>query len=139
MEPVAEAARAAGATTVEMVHWEATDVASPREGDRRRLRRFGDIDLVYAPAGILGSQEAFEADPTFAAKAFDINLTGLVSSCLVVAGPNATPGPRRNRGDVLGGRGHGHARTTTSTAPPRPASTPSPRVSATPWWTRVCG
>ncbi|MCZ7630046.1 MAG: SDR family NAD(P)-dependent oxidoreductase [Microthrixaceae bacterium] len=45
----------------------------------------GDIDLVYAPAGILGSQAAFDEDPAFAAKAFDINTTGLVSACLVVA------------------------------------------------------
>ena len=35
--------------------------------------RFGSIDLVYVPAGILGSQEAFDADPTFAAKAVEIN------------------------------------------------------------------
>ncbi len=85
MEPVAEAARAAGATTVEMIHWESTDVASHEKVLGEVFERFGDIDLVYAPAGILGSQEAFDADPTFAAKAFDINLTGLVSSCLVVA------------------------------------------------------
>jgi len=47
--------------------------------------RFGSIDLVYVPAGILGSQEAFDADPTFAAKAVEINFGGLVSACLVVA------------------------------------------------------
>lgn len=40
---------------------------------------------MYVPAGILGDQEAFEADPTFAATAFDVNTTGVVSSCLVVA------------------------------------------------------
>jgi decaprenylphospho-beta-D-erythro-pentofuranosid-2-ulose 2-reductase len=82
---VAEAARAAGATTVEEVHWEATDVASHEKVIGDVFDRFGDIDLVYAPAGILGSQEAFDADPTFAAAAVDINLTGLVSSGLVVA------------------------------------------------------
>lgn len=85
MDVVAEAARAAGATTVETVHWEATDVDSHEKVIGEVFDTFGDIDLVYAPAGILGSQEAFEADPTFAAKAFDINCTGLVSSCLVVA------------------------------------------------------
>ncbi len=85
MEPVAEAAAAAGATTVEMVHWESTDFASHEKVIGEVFDRFGDLDLVYAPAGILGSQEAFDADPTFAAKAFDINLTGLVSSCIAVA------------------------------------------------------
>lgn len=85
MEPVAEAARRAGATTVEMVHWEATDVASHEKVIGDVFDTHGDIDLVYAPAGILGSQAAFDEDPAFAAKAFDINTTGLVSACLVVA------------------------------------------------------
>lgn len=84
MEPVAEAVRAAGADTVELVHWEATDVDSHRKVIDDVFDRFGDIDLVYAPAGILGSQAAFDADPVFAAKAVEINFGGLVSSCLVV-------------------------------------------------------
>jgi decaprenylphospho-beta-D-erythro-pentofuranosid-2-ulose 2-reductase len=92
MEPVAEAAKRAGATTVEMVHWEATDVASHAKVIGDVFATHGDIDLVYAPAGILGSQEAFEEDPTFAAKAFDINTTGLVSACLVTAGHMKTQG-----------------------------------------------
>jgi decaprenylphospho-beta-D-erythro-pentofuranosid-2-ulose 2-reductase len=85
MEPVAEAVRAAGAETVELVHWEATDLESHRKVIDDVFDRFGDIDLVYVPAGILGSQPAFEADPVFAAKAFEINLGGIVSSCLVAA------------------------------------------------------
>lgn len=92
MEPVADAARRAGATTVEMVQWEATDVASHAKVIGDVFDTHGDIDLVYAPAGILGSQEAFDEDPTFAAKAFDINTTGLVSACLVVAGHMKTQG-----------------------------------------------
>ena len=85
MDSVADAARSAGATTVETIHWESTDVASHEKVIGGVFDTYGDIDLVYAPAGILGSQEAFEDDPTFAARAFDINCTGLVSSCLVVA------------------------------------------------------
>ena len=85
MEPVAEALTKAGATTVEMVHWESTDFESHRKVIDDVFDRFGDIDLVYTPAGILGSQAAFEADPVFAAKAIEINFAGLVSSCLVVA------------------------------------------------------
>lgn len=85
MEPVADAARASGATTVELVHWEATDVDSHRTVIDDVFDRFGDIDLVFVPAGILGSQAAFDADPVFAAKAVAVNFGGLVSSCLLVA------------------------------------------------------
>lgn len=85
MEPVAEAAKRAGATTVELLHWEATDVAGHQEAIGSVFDTHGDIDLVYAPAGILGNQDAFEKDPCFAAKAFDINTTGLIAACLVVA------------------------------------------------------
>lgn len=92
MEIVADAARAAGATTVELVHWEATDFASHDKVIGEIFERFGDIDLVYAPAGILGSQESFDADPTFAAVAVDINFTGLVSSCIAVANRFRTQG-----------------------------------------------
>jgi decaprenylphospho-beta-D-erythro-pentofuranosid-2-ulose 2-reductase len=83
MEPVAEAVARAGAETVELVHWEATDVDSHRKVIDEVFDRFGDIDLVYVPAGILGDQAAFEADPAFAAKAVEINFGGLVSACLV--------------------------------------------------------
>jgi decaprenylphospho-beta-D-erythro-pentofuranosid-2-ulose 2-reductase len=85
MEAVADDLRAAGATTVEIVLWDATDVASHPKVLGEIFDRHGDIDLVYAPAGILGSQEAFDADPAFAAKAVEINFGGLVSASLVVA------------------------------------------------------
>ncbi|MEZ5239300.1 MAG: SDR family NAD(P)-dependent oxidoreductase [Microthrixaceae bacterium] len=85
MEPVAEAARRAGATTVETIHWEATDIESHDKVISEVFEAHGDIDLVYVPAGILGSQEAFDADPAFAARAFEINTSGVVSSCLVAA------------------------------------------------------
>ncbi len=85
MELVADAARAAGATTVELVHWEATDTAGHAKVISEIFDTHGDIDFVYAPAGILGDQAAFDADPAFAALAAQINYTGLVSSCLAVA------------------------------------------------------
>lgn len=94
MESVAEDLRAAGATTVEIVHWDATDHASHAKVLGEVFDRVGDIDLVYAPVGILGSQEAFDADPAFAAKAVEINFAGLVSASLVVA-------------DLLKAQGHG--------------------------------
>lgn len=92
MEIVADAARAAGAETVELVHWESTDFASHEKVIGDVFDRFGDIDLVYAPAGILGSQEAFDRDPAFAAAAVDINFAGLVSSCIAVAARLRTQG-----------------------------------------------
>jgi len=84
MESVADAVRSAGAT-VELRQWDATDVASHTKVIGDIFDEFGDIDLVYAPAGILGDQAAFEADPAFAAKAVEINFGGLVSASLVVA------------------------------------------------------
>lgn len=85
MESVAEDLRAAGARTVELRHWDATDVSSHPKVIGEIFDEFGDIDLVYAPAGILGSQDAFDADPAFAAAAVQINFGGLVSASLVVA------------------------------------------------------
>ena len=85
MEVVADAAKAAGATTVEMVHWEATDTASHSRIIDEIFDTYGDMDFVYAPAGILGDQAAFDADPAFAAVAAQINYSGLVSSCIAVA------------------------------------------------------
>lgn len=84
MESVADAVRSAGAT-VELRHWDATDVSSHTKVIGDIFDEFGDIDLVYSPAGILGDQAAFEADPPFAAKAVEINFGGLVSASLVVA------------------------------------------------------
>jgi decaprenylphospho-beta-D-erythro-pentofuranosid-2-ulose 2-reductase len=84
MEKVAEPLRSAGAT-VELRQWDATDAGAHTKVLGDIFDEFGDIDLVYAPAGILGSQEAFEADPAFAAKAVEINFGGLAAACLVVA------------------------------------------------------
>ena len=84
MDDVAADLRAEGAT-VELRDWDATDVASHAGVIGDIFDEFGDIDLVYAPAGILGSQEAFDRDPAFAAAAVQINFGGLVSASLVVA------------------------------------------------------
>ncbi len=84
MESVAEDLTRAGAT-VDIRRWDATDVDSHTKVLGDIFDEIGDVDLVYAPVGILGSQEAFEADPAFAAKAVEINFGGLVSASLVVA------------------------------------------------------
>lgn len=84
MESVAAELRSMGAH-VELRHWDATDVASHRKVIGEVFEQFDDIDLVFAPAGILGDQQAFESDPEFASAAIAINFGGLVSACLVAA------------------------------------------------------
>lgn len=85
MESVAEDLKRVGAPTVDIVPWDATEVTTHREVISDIFAKYGDIDLVYAPVGILGSQEAFEADPAFAATAININFAGLAAACLVIA------------------------------------------------------
>lgn len=85
MESVAADLKAAGIDTVELVTWDATDVASHEEVIGGVFERFGDIDLVYVPAGLLGDQEAFDADPVYAAKVAEVNYSGLVSAGLTAA------------------------------------------------------
>lgn len=85
MESVASDLERVGTAQVEIVHWDATDVATHRETLGKIFEDHGDIDFVYAPVGILGSQEAFEADPAFAAAAININFGGLAAACLVIA------------------------------------------------------
>src|SRR5690606_15518830 len=58
MEAVAEPLRAVGAT-VELRHWDATDAENHAEVLGAIFDEFDTIDLVYAPVGILGSQDAF--------------------------------------------------------------------------------
>ncbi|MEZ5268587.1 MAG: SDR family NAD(P)-dependent oxidoreductase [Microthrixaceae bacterium] len=51
MDSVADAARSAGATTVETIHWESTDVASHEKVIGGVFDTYGDIDLVYRLRG----------------------------------------------------------------------------------------
>ncbi len=45
----------------------------------------GDIDIVLVAFGVLGDQEAFEADPDLAVDAAQVNYVGAVSVCLGAA------------------------------------------------------
>lgn len=85
MEAVAQDLRAVGIPTVELVTWDATAVDSHEEIIGGVFERFGDIDLVYVPAGLLGDQDAFDADPVYAAKVAQVNYSGLVSAGLTAA------------------------------------------------------
>ena len=85
MESTATELTSAGVDNVEIVTWDATDVASHPEVIGGVFDKVGDIDFVYIPAGLLGDQEAFENTPAFAAKVAEVNYGGLISAGLVVA------------------------------------------------------
>jgi decaprenylphospho-beta-D-erythro-pentofuranosid-2-ulose 2-reductase len=76
---------AAGATTVEAISFDALDSASHPAVIADAFSRVGDIDLVIAAFGLLGDQDAFEADPVAAAHAVQANYVGAVSSLLAAA------------------------------------------------------
>ena len=85
LEEAAEAARAAGADTVEIVAYDTTDLAGVTTVIDAVFDRFGDIDVVLAAAGALGDQSELETDPVAAAELITTNFTGLASSLLAVA------------------------------------------------------
>ena len=70
---------------VELVAFDAADVADHRQVVDTAFDRLGDVDLVLLAFGVLGDQEAFEADPAEAAAAVAVNLGGAVSVGLLVA------------------------------------------------------
>jgi len=80
----AEEARAAGAESVETVAFDARDVAGARAFADDVFDRFGDFDIVLVGAGVLGDQEADEADPEAAATVITTNFTGLAAAMLAV-------------------------------------------------------
>ena len=83
MAPVADRLRAAGAERVEIVAWDALDVASH---DTAVASAFdaagGDVDGVLLAAGVLGDQDECDADPAAAAELVTANYTGPVSTLL---------------------------------------------------------
>jgi decaprenylphospho-beta-D-erythro-pentofuranosid-2-ulose 2-reductase len=95
MAPVADRLRTAGADRVEVVAWDALDVAGHAAAVDAAFAAAGtDLDGVVLAAGVLGDQDAFDADPAAAAEAIVANYAGPVSTLLHVA--------RR-----LEGQGHG--------------------------------
>ncbi|MCU1453004.1 MAG: short-chain dehydrogenase/reductase [Acidimicrobiales bacterium] len=85
LEPVAAELRDAGATTVEVVAFDAQDTTSHATVLGDVFDRHPDLDVVLLAFGVLGSQPEFEADPSAAAAAVQANYVGAVSSGLVVA------------------------------------------------------
>jgi decaprenylphospho-beta-D-erythro-pentofuranosid-2-ulose 2-reductase len=65
---------------VEVVGFDARDTASHERVVGEVFDRDGDIDLVFSAFGVLGDQEAFDADPAAAADAVVVNFAGQVSA-----------------------------------------------------------
>ena len=85
LEAAAEAARSAGADTVEIVAFDTTDLAGSPAVIDAVFEKFGDIDLVLAAAGALGNQSEMENDPVAASELITTNFTGLAGSLLAAA------------------------------------------------------
>ena len=82
-EAAAKELRGAGAATVEVVRFDATD--GPQEHRRiveEAFDRHGDIDLVLVTAGVLPDQEEALRDARVAVEAIRANFLGLVSAVL---------------------------------------------------------
>jgi decaprenylphospho-beta-D-erythro-pentofuranosid-2-ulose 2-reductase len=85
LAPFVAELRALGATTVELVQFDADrpdDHAAVIGGAFDRHR---DLDVVVLAFGVLGDQAAFDADPMLAVAAARTNYVGAVSAALVVA------------------------------------------------------
>lgn len=76
---------AAGATEVETVAFDALDPHAHVATIDDVFAADGDIDVVLIAFGVLGDQDAFEADPVAAAEAATVNYAGAVSSGLAAA------------------------------------------------------
>jgi decaprenylphospho-beta-D-erythro-pentofuranosid-2-ulose 2-reductase len=77
--------RAAGATDVDTVAFDALDPASHEKIIDGIFEAHGDIDVVLLAFGVLGDQKEFDADPASAAEAIAANFGGAVSAGLAVA------------------------------------------------------
>jgi decaprenylphospho-beta-D-erythro-pentofuranosid-2-ulose 2-reductase len=87
MAAVAARLRRAGAERVEIVDWDATDIAAHGAAVDAAFRAVGDgadVDAVVLAAGVLGDQEDFDRNPAAAADAVVANYAGPVSTLLHV-------------------------------------------------------
>ena len=75
----AEELRAAGATTVEPLVFDARDTASHEQFVEQAFSRDGDIDLALVAFGVLGDQERSAADAGAALEVLETNFTGTAS------------------------------------------------------------
>lgn len=85
LEPVAERLRAAGLEQVDLVAFDAAATATHAAVIDEVWAAHPDLDVVISAFGVLGDQDAFDADPQAAADAAVVNYAGAVSSSLAVA------------------------------------------------------
>jgi decaprenylphospho-beta-D-erythro-pentofuranosid-2-ulose 2-reductase len=83
-DPVAADLRRRGATTVDVIAFDAADFGS-HEKIIDSVFESHDIDAVLLAFGVLGDQATFDDDPAAAAAAVEVNYVGGVSSGLAVA------------------------------------------------------
>jgi decaprenylphospho-beta-D-erythro-pentofuranosid-2-ulose 2-reductase len=76
---VAAELRAAGATAVDTVAFDATDFPSHEAFVRSTFDRFGDFDVVLVAFGVLGDQKRAEHDASAALEIVQVNYAGVVS------------------------------------------------------------
>lgn len=71
--------------TVDVVAFEATDVAGHQGFVDGLAARHGDLDIVIVAFGQLGDADSLAVDPRAAAALADVNFTGAVAVCTAVA------------------------------------------------------
>jgi decaprenylphospho-beta-D-erythro-pentofuranosid-2-ulose 2-reductase len=77
---------AAGATTVDVMPFDALDYGTHDGFVRDAFRRHGDFDLVLVAFGVLGDQERAEVDAAEARRIIESNFTGSVSVLVPIVG-----------------------------------------------------
>jgi decaprenylphospho-beta-D-erythro-pentofuranosid-2-ulose 2-reductase len=84
-EDVIASLRAAGATRVDAVTFDATDFSAHDNFVREVFDRFGDFDIVLVAFGVLGDQDRAERDGTAALDIVQTNFAGAVSVTVPLA------------------------------------------------------
>jgi decaprenylphospho-beta-D-erythro-pentofuranosid-2-ulose 2-reductase len=92
LKATAEELRAAGATTVETVAFDARDTASHDAFVAEVFERVGDVDLALLAFGVLGDQEEAEHDGRAAVDIAEVNYVGSVSVAVPIAQRMRTQG-----------------------------------------------
>lgn len=82
LQAAAEALRRAGCATSDLDLVDAGDLAAHGPAIARAFERRGGFDIVVVAVGVLGAQEALDADPKLATEVMQINFTGAGSLLL---------------------------------------------------------
>jgi decaprenylphospho-beta-D-erythro-pentofuranosid-2-ulose 2-reductase len=85
LDAAASELRAAGASQVDTIAFDATDFASHEAFVVSVWDRFGDIDLVLVAFGVLGDQAVSERDAAAALEVVQTNFSGVVSVTVPIA------------------------------------------------------